>query len=84
MSLELYFLLENEGGGKPLGNPKWKKGHNFPLFIGSRVGRVCGRFLHWAGKTGSQLDDHKNMDYGRAEKNGHNFALNMYDFHTRF
>ena len=35
MSLKLYFLLENEGSPKPLGNPKWKKGHNFPLFIGS-------------------------------------------------
>ena len=30
-------------------------------------------------------DDHKNMDYGRAEKKmGLFFALNMYDFHIRF
>ena len=30
-------------------------------------------------------DDHKNMDYGRAEKkDGHSHALNMYDFHIHF
>ena len=57
MSLELYFLLEIEGSPKPLGNPKWKKGHNFPLFIGSMADGGRARFLHWAGKFGSQLDD---------------------------
>ena len=55
--------------------PKMEKGHNFPLFIGFRVCRVCGRFLHWAGKNRvAKLGNPKPLGNPKWKKD-HNFPL---------
>ena len=35
---------KKEGSPKPLGNPKWKKGHNFPLFIAPCIAGAAAVF----------------------------------------
>ena len=62
---------KKEGSPKPLGNPKWKKDHNFPLFIGSMADGGRARFLHWAGKFGSHIDD---------TGNGTSFSFSAFGF----
>ena len=56
------------GHPRPLGNPKWKKGHNFPLFIAPGLAGSAADFYSGQEKTGSQIGKHQAPREPKMEK----------------